>query len=119
MSRTRACIVIAALALAIIFLPGCATPTLRIEVEHISHPTAGWPFGPEHITVPYSGDVMLRKSVEHEVDQANALLHWQSDGWYADAGLGVNLQGRDGGGFRGPALTGTVRVGHEFKLGRQ
>jgi hypothetical protein len=100
----------------LLLLAACATPTLRIEVEHVSHPGAGWPFGPEHTLEPVGPDLYLRRSVEHELDQANALFHWQRDGWYADAGLGVNLQGKDGGGFRGPPLTGTVRIGREFRL---
>lgn len=83
--------------LASVLLPACAAPTLLVEAEHVSHPTTG-----EH----------------HEVglSQANALLRWRRDGWYLDAGLGVNLQGRDGGGFIGSPLTGTVRIGHEFRL---
>lgn len=80
-----------------LLLTGCAAPTLLVEAEHVSHPTTG-----EH----------------HEVglSQANALLRWRHNGWYMDAGLGVNLQGRDGGGFIGSPLTGTVRIGREFVL---
>jgi hypothetical protein len=89
------------IAVALLLLCACATPTLRIEAEHVSHPLAGWPCEPQHLS-------------EDDVTQANVLLHWQRRGWYADAGLGWNLQGNGGGGFYGPALTGTVRVGREF-----
>jgi hypothetical protein len=90
-------------------LTGCVTPTLRVEVEHVSHPTVGWPVGPQSVN---------GGNVEHDITQANALVHWERDGWYSDAGLGYNLLGKNGGGFTGPALTGTIRVGHEWKFGR-
>lgn len=92
------------LLLLVCLLTGCAAaPTLRVELEHISHPLAGWP-------------VERQKWSEDDVTQANALLHWERGGWYADAGIGYNLQGRNGGGFYGPALTGTVRAGKEWRV---
>lgn len=88
-------------------LVGCAAPTLLIEADHTSHPSVGWPIEPQSPN---------GHNVEVDITQASALLRWRKDGWYLDAGLGANLMGRDGGGFRGPVLTGTVRIGREIRL---
>lgn len=78
-------------------MTGCAT--VRIEAEHISHPLAGWPFGP--------------CDDEAQITQLNALLHWQKGRWYADAGVGFKVYERSQWDFVGPAMTGTIRVGVE------
>jgi len=75
-----------------------------IGAERISHPGAGWPVGPA--------------DDEAQLTQANALLHWQRGSWYADAGLGVKVYESSQRDFVGPSVTGTVRVGREFKLVR-
>lgn len=94
----------ALLALAVMALPGCASTSLLVEAEHISHPLAGWP-------------CEKQKNSEDGVSQLGALLRFRSDsGLYLDAGMGVNLEGRNGGGMRGPALMGTMRAGIEVKL---
>jgi hypothetical protein len=87
---------VAALAL----LTGCAS-AYRLEVEHVSHPLAGQPFGP--------------RTDEDALTQAHALASWRRGVGYVEAGIGWNLRGEGGGGFYGPALTGTVRAGVEFK----
>lgn len=83
-------------------MTGCAS-TIRIEAEHISHPLAGWPCEPQ------SGS-------EDEVNQVLAIASWRGDGPYLDIGLGQKTHGRNGNGFTGPALTGVVRVGYEWRL---
>jgi hypothetical protein len=94
----RFCALIVAL-----LLTGCATSVV-LEAEHVSHPTAGWPCEPQKLS-------------EDDLTQASALLRWRRGHWYVDAGLGYKLQGRNGGGVWGPAVTGTVRVGREFSIG--
>lgn len=89
---------------ALLLLTACATPALRVEVDHISHPMAGWPCGPAN--------------EEAQLTQLNALLHWQRGGWYADAGIGWKLAEKTQWDFVGPKLTGTVRIGREFRLVR-
>lgn len=94
----------ALLAIAILALPGCASTSLLIEGEHISHPLAGWP-------------CEKQRGSEDGISQVGALLRFRSDtGLYLDAGMGVNLEGRNGGGIYGPALMGTIRAGLEVKL---
>lgn len=85
-----------------LMLTACATP--RLEVEHISHVFDGWPLEKQRLS-------------EDDVTQLNLLAHWKGQCWYADAGLGYNLQGRNGGGFYGDPLTATARMGIEFKRG--
>ena len=97
---TRLIALVLALGLVVLSMTGCAT--VRIEAEHISHPGAGWPFGP--------------CDEEAQITQLNALLHWQRNGWYADAGVGVKVYERSQWGFVGPSVTGTVRVGYELVL---
>lgn len=96
MKRILAC----ALALA---LTGCASTSILLEAEHVSHPLAGWPLEPQ-------------RWAEDELNQVNMLLRYKHHGWYAVGGIGYNLYGVHGSGFRGPALTGTVRIGYEIKL---
>lgn len=85
-----------------VFLSGCAlSPTsARVELEHVSHPLAGWP--------------VSANDTEDGLSQANVILHWQSGRVYVENGIGVNLQGENGGGFYGPGLTYTGRIGYQF-----
>jgi hypothetical protein len=90
------------LILAATSLTGCAAPSVLVELEHVSHPLVGWPINPED-------------GVEDELTQVSTALRFRKGGLYADAGLGLNLFGANGMGFYGPALTGTIRVGYEFR----
>jgi hypothetical protein len=87
----------------LMFCSGCATfapDASRIEIEHVSHPLAGYPSG--------------ARAEEDGLTQVNALARWKSGRFYVEQGIGYNLKGRDGGGFYGPGLTYTGRVGIEF-----
>ena len=92
-----------ALLLACLLMTGCATHLVG-ELEHVSHPLVGWP--------------VSNRLDEDALTQANLLLRWKfdHDRGYVDAGFGLNLQGNNGGGFYGPALTGTLRLGYEIPL---
>lgn len=84
-------------------LQACTTlapSSYRVEVEHISHPLAGWP--------------VSANNTEDGLSQANVIARWTHGRVYVENGLGYNLQGRNGGGFYGPALTYTGRIGVEF-----
>lgn len=72
----------------------------RMELEHVSHPLAGWP--------------VSANNTEDGLSQANVILHWQSGRVYVENALGYNLQGAGGGGFAGPGLTYTGRIGVQF-----
>jgi hypothetical protein len=95
-----------ALACAVSLLTGCAAlPThVKVEVEHISHPLAGWPCSDKY--------------TEDAVTEASTLAVWRSEHLYLEAGVGYNLKGANGSGFYGPALTGIVRAGAEIKVRR-
>lgn len=80
------------LLLASLLLTGCAT--YRVEYEHVSHPLAGEPFGPQ--------------SEEDTLDQINLCGQKRYGRLYGDACLGYRLFDD---GFYGPNLTGSVRVG--------
>lgn len=84
-----------AAALAALLLSGCTT--VSVEMEHISHPLAGWPVGPS--------------SEEDWVHTVGIVGRKEYGRWYVEQGLGYNVAGRDGGGFVGPGLTYTGRVG--------
>lgn len=91
--------VIAAAAL----LSACTTlppDSLRAEAEHVSHPLAGWP--------------VSASNTEDALTQVNVIGRWQRDRFYVEHGLGWNIQGANGGGFYGPGLTYTGRVGIEL-----
>lgn len=92
---------IAIVVLLLTLLSGCAS-AVKIEAEHVSHPFAGWPFGP--------------RSQEDGLTHVQGLAVWRAGNAYAEGGLGYNLRGVDGGGFHGPSLTGTLRVGLEVPL---
>jgi hypothetical protein len=80
-------------------MTGCAVmpDSTRLELEHVSHPLAGWP--------------VSAANTEDALTQVNVIGHWQSGRIYVENGLGYNLQGADGAGFKGPGLTYTGRVG--------
>jgi hypothetical protein len=89
--------------LASLVLSACTTlhpDSVRTEFEHISHPLAGWPIN--------------ASNNEDALTQANVIARWQSGRFYVENGLGWNVQGEHGGGFYGPGLTYTVRVGVEL-----
>ena len=71
---------------------GCAG--MRLEVEHTSHPLAGPPFG--------------ERSEEDSLNTVNVIKRIQKGRVYAETGLGYKI---GDGGFYGPDLTATVRVG--------
>jgi hypothetical protein len=50
-------------------------------------------------------------NTEDGLSQVNLIGHWQSGRVYVEQGLGYNLQGENGGGFYGPELTYTGRIG--------
>jgi hypothetical protein len=80
-------------------LSGCVTApdSVSTEIEHVSHPLAGWP--------------VSASNTEDALSQANVIARWQIGRVYVEHGIGYNLQGRDGSGFYGPGLTYTGRVG--------
>jgi hypothetical protein len=88
-----------------LLLTGCAAlpNRMRVEVEHVSHPLAGWPCGRQ------SGS-------EDGLSQVSAIAAWRGEHAYMETGLGYNLEGIDGGGIHGPSFMGTVRVGYEWSL---
>lgn len=73
----------------------------RVEIEHVSHPMAGPPFGP--------------RNEEDALSQLNILVRWQQSAWYAESGLGYKLEDS---GMYGPRLTFTARVGREIRFDR-
>jgi len=85
--------------LAALALGGCAAMPDRagLELEHVSHPLAGWP--------------VSANNTEDGLSQVNAMLKWKRGRVYMEQGIGYNLQGRDGGGFYGPSLMYTGRIG--------
>lgn len=83
-------------------LAGCAPNFVRLEADHVSHPFAGFPFGPA--------------DEEAQLTHVNALAEWQSGGWYLTAGVGVKVLERDQRDFVGPGLTGTVRAGYAWRV---
>jgi len=87
------------IAIAALALTGCVSMPDRInaELEHVSHPLAGWPIN--------------ASSNEDGLTQANLIARWQTGRFYVEHGLGWNVQGQNGGGFYGPELTYTGRVG--------
>lgn len=88
-------------------LSGCSVlaPTgLRTELSHDSHITVG----SAHCTHQCAEDGLTRASV---------LLQWHHDGLLIEAGEGLNLRGRNGGGFYGPAEVFTGRVSYTFNFG--
>lgn len=79
----------------LVLLSGCSS--LRVEYQHVSHPFAGPPFGPQ--------------TEEDWLDTANIVARRQRGPFYTEAVLGYRLTD---GGFYGPRLTGELRVGVEL-----
>lgn len=67
---------------------------MRVELEHTSHPLAGAPFGP--------------RSEEDSLNTLNVVKRIERGRYYSEIGLGYKI---GDGGFYGPDLTGTVRIG--------
>lgn len=86
---------------AVVLLSGCSTVgrvcdeiQINEEYEHVSHPLAGYPFG---------------EAVEEDaLHTLNTIGRCSMGRTYIEGGLGYKI--RDGG-FYGPDLTGTLRVG--------
>lgn len=84
-------------------LGGCSAmrPTgATVELEHVSHPLAGWPTGPSN--------------EEDGLSQVSGLLEWDIAGFRLQQGLGYKLEQ---GGFKGPELTYTGRISRTFRFG--
>lgn len=75
----------------------CDSMSLRIEHEHVSHPLAGYPFGPA--------------SEEDALDHVGPVGRCTVGRGYVDMNLGWKI---GDGGFYGPRLTGGVRIGVEI-----
>lgn len=87
-------------ALIVVACSGCAAmpDSAGAELEHVSHPLAGWP--------------VSANNTEDGLSQLNAYARWHfGTRGYIEQAIGYNLQGEGGGGFYGPALTYTGRVG--------
>lgn len=76
-------------------VPFCEKQSVRSEYEHISHLTAGPPFGPQ--------------SEEDWIDQFSIIGRCTNGRAYAEMGFGYILTN---GGFHGPDETFTGRVGY-------
>jgi hypothetical protein len=83
---------------------GCSAlrPTYyKAEIEHVSHPFAGWPFGPA--------------DEEDALTQANLLTVIERGNLSIEQGLGYKIDsGGLGGGFEGPHLTYIGRISYKF-----
>lgn len=95
--------ILLAAALAAACCCACVPQRVGVELEHVSHPTAGWPLEPQ-------------QGSEDALTHVQALAQWDHGGAYLALGLGVKVQGENGGGFYGPALTGSVRAGYMWTL---
>lgn len=87
----------------LIILSGCQTlipDRGNIEFEHISHPGSGWPFGPS--------------TEEATLTQFAGTLTWETDIGYLSTGLGYNID--RSGDFYGSRVTGSFRIGKEFRF---
>lgn len=94
----RAVILVAAFAVS-----GCALipDSAGCEVEHVSHPLAGWP--------------VSARDTEDGLSQFNVYAKWQiGERGYLQRAVGWNLRGENGGGFYGPEWTYTARIGVEL-----
>jgi hypothetical protein len=92
MDAKHTALIAAALAIA---LSGCAT--VSAEWAHTSHPMAGYPFGPSY--------------EEDTLDTLNVIGRHQIGRTYVEMGVGYKLAD---GGFYGPELTFTSRIGVEI-----
>lgn len=75
----------------------CDRTSIRLEYEHVSHPLAGRPFGPER--------------EEDSLNHVGPIGRCDVGRVYTELTLGYKLAD---GGFYGPKLTGGVRVGVEL-----
>ncbi len=87
----------ALLAACLIALQGCTY--LSAEMQHVSHPLAGPPFGP--------------KTEEDSLNTVNACAGRERQGWYVEQCLGYKLTD---GGVYGPKLTYEARFGKRIQL---
>ena len=76
-------------------MPFCEKQSVRTEYEHVSHLTAGPPFGP--------------KSEEDSLNQLSVIGRCSNGRAYAEIGIGYQLSD---GGFYGPDEIFTGRVGY-------
>lgn len=72
----------------------CDRTTIGTEYEHVSHPLAGWP----------QGD----RDEEDALHQLNGIGRCEMGRGYVEGGVGWKVRN---GGFYGPEMTGTIRVG--------
>lgn len=91
----RTMIVVVILALGFLSMGGCAYT--RVELEHVSHPFAGPPFGPPN--------------QEDSLNQINYCKGTNNGTWYVENCLGYKFMQ---GGFYGPDLTYTGRIGLQW-----
>lgn len=93
---------IAILAAAALAMTGCAVlpDSANVEILHASHPLAGWP--------------VSANNTEDGLSEVNVVARWQHGNVYVENALGYNLQGTNGGGFFGPSLTYTGRIGYQL-----
>lgn len=96
----RAVFIIGLILVVAAILSGCASivpDAVRGEWSHTSHVFAGPPFGPKY--------------EEDSLDTANVIARWQNGRLYSEIGVGYKLAD---GGFFGPDLTFTSRIGVEL-----
>lgn len=87
-------------AIAISLLLTCSGCTsVSVQLEHISHPFAGPPFGPT--------------TEEDSLNQPQVCAAREEQRWYVEHCVGYKL---GDGGFYGPRLTYTARVGRRWGL---
>lgn len=73
----------------------------KAEIEHVSHPFAGWPFGPA-----YEEDALTQANVVAVIERGSLSI---------EQGLGYKIDyGGLGGGFEGPYLTYIGRLSYKF-----
>lgn len=71
---------------------------IRAEVEHISHPLAGFP---------------LNADKEDAVSTVGVVARWTRGHFYVEQGLGYKI---DRSGFNGPDMTYAGRIGYEWRI---
>lgn len=88
-----------------LMLAGCALApnTVRVETAHYSHLTAGWP-------------TEKQKGSEDGLSVASIVGRWERGPMYLELSEGYNLEGKNGGGFYGPAEITGVKIGYEFRV---
>ena len=96
-----------ALLLSVLVLPGCvslAPDAIRPNIQHISHPLAGRPFGP--------------KEEEDCYQAAGASLIWQRGNLYIEQGLARKIATANCDGFYGPKLSYSGQIGYTIHFKR-